>query len=206
MLAALSEQGVDKVVLTSHFYAEDETPQQYVSKRDAAYKKLCEALAGYDYVPRLYKAAEVCYYIGISHMENPRLLCIEGTPLFMLEMPKCRWDRSVIAEAISLAQRGDIIVVLAHIDRYFGENDLSVFEELAHEGILMQANASFMADPANKRLIKKLTKKELVHFIGTDCHNMTSRPPQYAPAITNMRKYGGMDLLGMLGYFEERFF
>ena len=46
----------------------------------------------------------------------------------------------------------------------------------------MQVNADFVTGFFTKRKALALFANERLHFIGSDCHNMTSRPPKIAEA------------------------
>ena len=205
MISMLVEQGVDKIVFTPHFYAEMEAPEQFLERRHEAYQKLLPYLKEQFPDSRFRLGTEICYYIGVSVMEDKKRLCIEGTPLFLLELPMCKWERSVITEVKELVRSEQVIVTLAHIDRYFDFNPLSVFEELARMGVLMQLNADFALEKRHRRFIKKLAKKGLLHFIGTDAHNTGARCPRYEDAMRNLwplRDY----VFGNLSVYEEQFF
>lgn len=205
MLRTLRGQGVDTVVLTSHFYAEEEDPDSFLERRQKAYDRLVSGMDGDDY-PKLLLGAEVCYYIGVSRTEGIERLCIEGTPLLMLELPKTHWDRSTLEETIELATDGRVIVLLAHIDRYLEYNKLDIFEMLSMRGALMQINAGFAENRKNRRMLKSLFRSGLVQFIGTDCHGMDIRTPRIAPALEMIGRYAGDDGLSALDFYEEEFF
>ena len=84
MLRLSRQQGVDTIVAASHFYALQDNPDGYLRRRQ-------EALAKIDYDPATMPAvrlgAEVSYFGGMSHSEEVRKLCIEGTKLLLIEMP-----------------------------------------------------------------------------------------------------------------------
>ncbi|MBQ7246685.1 MAG: hypothetical protein IJS22_01145 [Lachnospiraceae bacterium] len=205
MLRSLRAQGVDTVALTSHFYAEDESPERFLARRAQARSRLEAAMDDGEW-PSLRSGAEVCYYIGVSRTEGIERLCIEDTPLLMLEMPMTHWDRSVMDEALELATDGRVILLLAHIDRYLRYNKLDAFELLRSRGALMQINAGFAEDRGNHRLLRKLAKRDLIQFVGTDCHGITHRAPHMSPALEMLEKYGGERLLRTLDLYEEEFF
>ena len=50
-------------------------------------------------------------------------------------------------------------------------------------GALMQVNASFFINRKTRRRALALLKREEIHFLGSDCHNLTLRPPKYAEAV-----------------------
>lgn len=206
MLKMLKKQGVTDVVLTSHFYAEQETPETFFYRRKEAYEKLLEGITEEDDIPKLRLGAEVCYYIGLSRTENIERFCIEGTPLLLVEPPMfCKWDKGIINEMIDLASSGRVIVVVAHINRYFFDNNIKVFQLLASAGALFQINAESAMEKKSLRMLKKFDKRDLFHFIGTDCHNMTRRKPNYDEAMVNISKHIGDHTIDRLRYYEETF-
>ncbi|MFR8172100.1 MAG: CpsB/CapC family capsule biosynthesis tyrosine phosphatase [Marvinbryantia sp.] len=85
--------------------------------------------------------------------------------------------------------------ILAHAERYecLLKNPYRV-EELADMGILIQVNAASVTGEngfAAKRFVKKLLKYELVHFLGTDAHDMKTRKPLMKKCVSYIAgKYG----------------
>lgn len=206
MLESLAEQGVDTVALTSHYYAEKETPEEFFKRREASYKELTEAIKGRDDLPKLLLGAEVCYYIGISRLQNINEFCIEGTPLAIIEPPLfCKWDRNTIDEILAICRSGKVIVVIAHINRYFIYNDMSVFEEFARAGALLQINTEVALNFRQMLRLKKFNKRDLFHFIGSDCHNMTTRKPVYLEAVKSIEKSLGPMAFDRIDYYEKTY-
>ena len=140
MLTRLFEQGVNKVIATPHFYANDESVDEFLLRRNAAFEKLSKN--GCD-VSKIILGAEVRYYDGISHLQDLKKLRIEGTRFLLLEMPFNKWTDYAINEVIDIANRGKISLVLAHIDRYLPIISKSVIAKLSANGVLFQANSSF---------------------------------------------------------------
>ena len=135
MLKMLRDQGVDRVVLSSHFYAEEETPERFLERRNRAFEILKNAIADEEkikgdlHLPKLILGAEVNYFIGVSTSKYLRSLKIEGTPLLLLEMPKTRWDQGMKNEVMRMALGNEVIPLLAHIDRYLEYNKFKTFLE-----------------------------------------------------------------------------
>lgn len=46
----------------------------------------------------------------------------------------------------------------------------------------MQMNSDFVIDFFTRRKALKLLKNKQVHIMGTDCHNMTNRSPNFSDA------------------------
>ncbi|MBR6529107.1 MAG: capsular polysaccharide biosynthesis protein, partial [Firmicutes bacterium] len=68
MLRIMKSQGIDAVVATPHFYADEEFPEEFLKRRKVGAENLMKAiegLAGEDF-PHIYLGAEVAYYRGMS--------------------------------------------------------------------------------------------------------------------------------------------
>lgn len=175
MLAQERRMGVDAVVLSPHFYATENSPRQFLARREQALRALS---AVYEpSFPRLYPAAEVQYFEGIGRAEDLELLRVEGTDLLLLEMPFSRWSDRVIGEVLDLNDREGFQVVLAHVDRYFSMQDREIFTMLAHYGVWMQVNASAFGSWGKRRRLRSMIAAGMIQFVGSDCHNMTDRQP-----------------------------
>ena len=191
LLTKLSEQGVDTVIATPHFLANDESVDAFLERRQQSYESLSAEMN--DQMPRVLQGAEVKYYQGISRMEGLKKLRIEGTRLLLLEMPMIRWTEYTIKELTELALSKSTKLVLAHIERYLKLQSGNVWNRLYEAGILMQVNASFFADFPTRRRALGLLQSGGIHFIGSDCHNMTSRPPRLDRAFEIIEKKLGKD-------------
>ena len=193
MLEMLTSQGVLTVVATPHFYANDESVEQFLERREQSFGILQKALP--ENAPQIILGAEVRYYAGISHMENLKSLRIQGTKLLLLEMPMATWTEYMIRELIELASQRGIRLVLAHIERYIPLQKRETWIRLARNGIIMQVNASYFISLASRRkAISRLVDGD-VQLLGTDCHNMTNRPPKMGQATDFIRKKLGDDYL-----------
>lgn len=203
MLARLFEQGVNKVIATPHFYANDESVDEFLLRRNAAFEKLSKN--GCD-VSKIILGAEVRYYDGISHLQDLKKLRIEGTRFLLLEMPFNKWTDYAINEVIDLANRGKISLVLAHIDRYLPIISKSVIAKLSANGVLFQANSSFFDSFFKASKAIKMLKENKIHFIGSDSHNMSDRSPNMNYAINVIKKKLGNDSLVEYIVFSNNLF
>jgi len=180
MLTLLADQGVDLVVATPHYYAFENSPERFLERREASYMRLKQRL-GAD-KPKVLLGAEVMYFEGIGYVEDLDKLRIEGTNLLLIEMPFDKWTDRCMREVISIGQRPDITVVLAHVDRYLGYQPKKVWGELASAGIRMQMNADPFLKWNTRYTALKMIKQGIVNFIGSDCHNTASRAPRIGEA------------------------
>ena len=193
LLTMLSAQGVNTVIATPHFYPNDESVSKFLERRALAYEKLASILN--DSMPKVILGAEVSYYSGISHNEELSKLCIEGTRLLLLEMPFAKWTDHTFREIIEIASRGDVTVVLAHIERYFDIQSEKIFASLQEYGVIMQVNSSFFNRNTTKRKALKLLANGKIQLIGSDTHNVSTRPPTLSDAYNTIEKKFGKDFI-----------
>jgi len=180
MLEALAAQGMERVVATPHFYADENGPEEFLERRAASLEKLREGWR--PGLPALKLGAEVCYYDGISRCERLDVLKIEETGLLLLEMPFCRWSQRMLQEVRELQASGTA-VLLAHIERYLRWQERETWEALAGWGVLNQCNASFFLRWQTRRRALRMLREGKVHLLGSDSHNMDTRPPQLNAAL-----------------------
>ncbi len=198
MLERSAAYGVDTVAATSHFYAEDNDIEHFLSRRQSAADRLGEAIADREYLPQLLLGAEVLYFSGISAVENLDDLCLEGTDLLLLEMPFVVWTDRVLREVENI-QRSGLEVVAAHIERYMSIQSRRVMESFFDLGTFIQCNGEFFHARKTSRQALRMFKQGQIHFLGSDAHNMTSRPPDLGEAVQILEKKVGREAV-------ERFF
>ena len=202
MLRALKAQGVDTVIATSHFYATHRSPESYLQRRNAAFDKLKQVLT--DDCPRIILGAEVLYFPGISRVDALESLCTEGTDLLLLEMPFTSWSESMIAEVNEMARNHRVQLIMAHIERYYFKQKVSVWDEFLSRGILMQSNADFFLPFWEGRKALKLLREGRIHLLGTDCHNMKDRRPRMDEAVRRIQRTVGGETLEEIDQLGHR--
>ncbi len=204
LLDMLARQGIKAVAATPHFDADEESVDAFVQRRARALDSLKNR--GDAAVPRILCGAEVQYYPGISRMADLRKLCIGDSRLLLLEMPGSRWTEYTLRELTELAASGRVTVVLAHIERYLGLQTREIWNRLLDSGILMQSNASFFNNIQTRRKALSWLKAGRIHLIGSDCHNLTSRPPRMGEACAVIEKRLGKRMLRQLAEIADAVF
>ena len=204
LLRLLFGQGVRLVAATPHFYANHESIADFIARRSMAYEALVAQLP--EGLPEIRLGAEVRYYPGISRLSDMRQLCLQGTNLLLLEMPFDRWTEYTLRELSELAGSRGIQLVLAHIERYWKLQSRRVWEQLLADEVLMQVNADAFAEFKTRSLALKLLKNHSVHFLGSDCHNLSVRPPRMDEAMTVIRRKMGEDFADQMIAFGESWF
>ena len=184
MLRREAEQGVTAVCATSHYYAKHSSIPAFCERRAEAMERLAAVLT--EDLPRVLPAAEVAYF---PRMEEQDLtpLCIQGTRTLMLEMPFSDWTGLQLetVEALVLDCRYD--VVLVHPERFcFSKSNRHKLEKLAELPIGLQVNAGSLLRWGTRRLALDLLQMAQYPLLGSDCHNLTSRPPN----LKEIDRYG----------------
>ena len=199
LIAMLAEQGVETAIATPHYYADNESVNAFLSRRAEAYAQL-KAVLPKD-APDILLGAEVRYYPGISRLESLEALRIERSKVLLLEMPITTWPKFMVGELFALAGKNDFCILLAHIERYMRLQTADLWERLSENGILMQVNTSLFLSPLSVHKAVSLLKRGNVLLVGSDCHNIKNRPPQFKKAFQVIReKLGGAYIEQMDSY------
>ena len=175
-----ARQGVRLLAATPHFYATQEDPNSFLRRREKSLALLESAWQ--DSFPTLLVGAEVRYFDGISRVEKIAHLTLDHTRILLLEMPFTSWSRRMVEEVVELQRSRGLQVLLAHVERYLKDQDGQVWETFRQNGVWMQCNANFFLRWQTKRKAQALFKKGEIQMLGSDTHNMDTRPPNLALA------------------------
>ncbi len=196
MLRILAKSGVDAAVMTPHFYAGSDTPESFISRRADALKILDEVSQEYeDMLPQIILGAEVGYFTGIEYLCDYPELCIGNSGCMLIEMPQKEWEPRIVDDILRLNDHEEFQVVLAHVERYLFLQSEDVIRTLLRQGVLMQSNADNFINRSTARRAFKMLKLQYVHLIGSDCHNLTTRPPNIGAACDQIVKHAGEEVL-----------
>ena len=201
MLEMQALQGVNTVIATPHFYANDESSESFFRRRGEAFEILKSKM--HSGLPKILQGAEVRYYQGISKMNELKSFCIEGSKLLLLEMPMAVWSEYMIRELVELSSENSLRIILAHSERYVKIQNKEVYKRLLESDILMQVSADYFTSFSTKRRALSLLGEGHVHFIGSDCHNTTSRPPNIGKAFDTICKKFGVDFLNQMNEYGK---
>ena len=180
MLRTSRKQGVTTMISTSHFYGDNESPEHFLMRRAHAFKKIEPLLS--DGEPEILLGAEVLYFPGMSHSESIKQLAIQGTDLILIEMPFITWTDRIFDELITLQYNFQLQIILAHVERYQAIQKRGIYETLFEQPFYFQCNASAFTSRRSRKLAMHMMDHDLLHFLGTDCHNTDKRPPNMEEA------------------------
>lgn len=186
LLTMLKGSGVERVVLTPHFYRHNENIETFLIRRERSYKKLLEAVSTFPDCPELILGAEVYFYPSLSSDPDFEKLCIENTEYMLLELPFEHFYDSFFSDFIKFMNRCNKRIILAHIERYlsFGNTQKEIERLLSMGNIVCQMNCTSLAESGffmRKRLLNMISDGT-VKLLGTDTHNTRNRPPMFDEA------------------------
>lgn len=194
LLRMEAEQGVSHVVATPHFYPRYDSPADFLARRHEAKIRLMEAMEDHPELPRLTIGAEVHYFSGISESDILQRLTIGEKRCILIEMPSVPWTNVMYRELEGISEKQGLIPVIAHVDRYISPfRSYGIPERLAELPVLVQANASFFLRPSTRRMAIRMLKRDQIHLLGSDCHNLTDRQPNLGDAVSRIRKSLGQE-------------
>lgn len=194
MLAAMQAQGIDTVVATPHFDMSREKTEQFLARRQESFEKLQKES---NLKIRVIPGAEVLYCgVPLHRCEDLDKVCIGNTRYLLIETLFSEWTEEFRLDLQYLMMERNIIPILAHIERYYfiGKNR-NLIRALRRDGVLLQMNAEAFLHPKMRRRAMKIFKKESVHILGSDCHNLTQRPPNLGQAVALMQRQMGGEIL-----------
>ena len=203
MLRLCIASGVDTVIATSHCYPVDANAAMvFPEKRDAAFNILNSAMSSSkERLPAIIRGAEVHLVRNLSKLKNLDKLCIENTQYILLELTYEKWTDDVYEEIYHITRLG-LKPILAHLDRYISQE--KQFSELLSLNVLCQINASAFFDKTLRKKALDLFSNDAIHVIGSDMHNLTSRPPNLAEAYDVIEKKFGWQYVDFLKQNSKR--
>lgn len=189
MLKESYNQGVDTVVATPHFYIKHDTIESFLKRREDAYNQLIYFIKDEDCVPNIYLGAEVYYFNGISKIENIEKLCINNSKYLLLEMPFNKWNDRVFQEVEDLIYNRRLNPVIAHLERFISfQKGTNNIERLLNMKVVAQMNGEYLISFFNKSKALKWINNGVIHLLGSDMHNIESRPQNLGKACDIISK------------------
>ena len=190
MLQMEYRQGVRNIIATPHYRLQMfETPIETVEHQFLVLRQLARKVA-----PDLH------VYLGCEFHANMEMLpmlrekkvaTMAGSRYVLVEFSH-NSEASYIRERLSAMLSGGYRPIVAHIERYEAtRTDLDFVEELTEMGAYMQINADSIVGKCGfftKRYCQKLMKNDLVHFVGSDCHDSSKRISRIGEAYSYVIK------------------
>ncbi len=203
MLRRETAGGISRVVATPHFYAQYEDPETFLLRRNRAEKALRSAMESEQNMPELLVGAEVRYFRGISEAEALPELAIRGTDSILIELPDPPWTEAVCRELRDIREKRGLIPIIAHIDRYIGPLHGRKLPRLLQTlPVLVQANGTFFLKRSTAAMARRLLNADQIHLLGSDCHDLTGRPPNLGEVFRRIGKKPGRGPMEAIQSYE----
>ncbi len=207
MLQREMEQGIRHVVATPHFYPRHDKPEAFLAKRAAAEQALRQALEKHPELPRVSIGAEVYYFNGIGDSNVLSELTVDKTGFVLIEMPMPPWSERNYRDLENIYIKQNLVPIVAHMDRYIRPfHTYKIPERLEKLPVLVQANAEFFIDKTTRRMALQLLQRGQLQLLGSDCHNLTDRAPNWADALQIITQKLGEEALSFIRAREREIF
>ncbi len=191
LLEMLCSQGVTELAATPHFYANRESLDAFLLRREECIQRMHPQTR----LP-IHFGAEVAYFPGMQNCDALTKLQIGSSGLLLVEMPFRSWTDRMVEDICTIPVHLGLIPVLAHVDRYQGLGQFTKYRHrLAENEVLFQCNAEAFERGFSCRWALKQMREGFIDFLGSDCHNLTSRAPKLKLATDVIEKKLGGDLL-----------
>lgn len=193
MLKKMADEGTDVVFATPHCLLSREEEKSFIKRRNEGFDRLKAYLAevNVDFdIPEIRLGAEIRVNREMKPFENPEELSFEGTDLMMFELPYSDFQPAYAENIYNLSLKANTTPVVAHVERYLDIYDEDDYNELfSIPNIICQISADFMENKKNAKFVAELIKDDFPIIFGSDCHNMTSRPPNMADIDKRRKKF-----------------
>ncbi|WP_295090372.1 CpsB/CapC family capsule biosynthesis tyrosine phosphatase [Ruminococcus sp.] len=176
MIEMMKEQGVERIVATSHFYAHREkSVAEFMKKRQDAFEKIKDKSP----IKEIYLGAEVAIEHGISELADIEKLAVEGTRMILLELPYRAYSKWMSEEIYNIGAEFKLKVMLAHVHRYLEYYSKEELEGILSTKAVMQINNEAFSNWKEKKLVKRVIADEKRFAFGSDAHNTDDRKPNW---------------------------
>lgn len=205
LLKKESEQDIKKILATPHFYAHKESVSHFLKCREEAYQKMAVSMSEMQLDIPVLTGAEVYYFAGMGGAEQLRSLCVQNTPLLLLELPFVQWTGEIYEDVKKMIEKQKITVLLAHVERYYEfQKDKTVWERIFELPLYAQMNTGGMERRKKRRFVEQFVKSGVPFVLGSDCHNNKERLPNMQDGISFLQKNFGQEMINRIQETEER--
>lgn len=187
--------GFTDIILTSHYltdYYEPKT-EELIFWKD----KLQEVLDKSNKKLKLHSGMEVYISEEINKLiKENKLLMLANSKYILIELPMST-DVKYLDHIMYVLESMGIKFILAHPERYKSiQKNPSLVQEYIEKGCLIQCNYGSILGQYGKeakKTIKTLLKKDLVHFMGSDCHRKNGIYLEIPKAVKKIEKIVGKE-------------
>lgn len=191
--------GTRRIILTPHYRGHFRTEPDRLRE---IFSELCRNSERLFPDMKLYLGSEIYYEPDVPEkLEAGRVLTINDTKYALIEFQPVT-PFSHITRAVSEVTYSGFIPVVAHIERYNAARaHYELADELLDMGAVIQMNADSIMGKhgfAIKRYCHRMLREEKVHILGSDAHNLESRPPLLRDCFLHIHKKYSADYAARL--------
>jgi len=170
LIQELAKRGYTDIILTPH-YMTDTTYSVANKEKEEKLELIKKSLLNKNI--NIYLGNEVFITDNIQELiKQNKIKTLANSKYILVELSLFRESQNDIEILLELLEKG-YIPVLAHPERYeYYHNNLDIYKELVNKGILLQGNLFSLLDKKKKRILIKLIKENLIHFLSTDIHKI----------------------------------
>ncbi len=193
MLKELSKEGVGVVFATPHCLLSGENEETFIARRNSAYENLMSYIktqnVDFD-IPEIRLGAEIRVSANRMQINDMNSLMLQGVGAALFELPMMSYKMSLSENIYDISLQFDIVPIIAHVERYMNiYSDDDYDDLLAIPNVIFQVSTSAFQDKKEAAFLGKLIRNGATVVFGSDCHNLSSRPPLMESALKKMKKF-----------------
>lgn len=171
LIKELVKRGYTHLILTPH-YVTDTRYSVANKEKEQKLEQLKKSLL--DENINIYLGNEIFITDNIKELiKSKKIKTLASTKYILIELSSYHQlsnDKEILFDLI----KKGYIPILAHPERYdYYQDDIEVYKDLVDKGVLLQGNLFSLLDKHNKRkVLIKLIKENLIHFLSTDIHKI----------------------------------
>jgi protein-tyrosine phosphatase len=200
MAKMAADDGITHIVCSPHANGQYDYPSDIVAAKIAE----LQALLNSQQIP-LTLGRGCDFHLSYENIqaaqEDPARYSINSLGYLLVEIPDYGLPRG-LAEVFYQMQIVGLTPILTHPERNKTlQNEQSLLMEWLRAGVLVQVTAGSVVGRMGKkaeRMAHELLANRWVHFLATDAHNTTSRPPRMKEAFEVVAKKYGPDYAHLL--------
>lgn len=195
MLKTAYEHGTRQMIATPHFHYR--RGHALPEKIHSLVQEMQEAADSEGLDIRLYPGSELYYtHELLETVKAGGALTMAGSDYVLLEFSPDTEPRKIRNAVYEFLNEG-YFPIIAHMERYRAfEKNIDFAGEILQMGAYFQVNAGSLMGKAGwgtKRFSRNVLKQGMIHFIGTDAHDLKERIPELQTSAEWIKKKYGSE-------------